>query len=149
MAKRSRQAMILDLVGRREVSSQQDLAALLAAGGVGVTQSTLSRDIRELGLVKVRGRYRSARAAAEADAGPRQEALRASLRQLVVASGVSGNIVMVKTPPGHAHSLGVVLDGTAWPEVLGTVAGDDTVFVLLRRPSQGRRLLRRIEELLV
>jgi transcriptional regulator of arginine metabolism len=75
--------------------------------------------------------------------------LRRSLQQLVVRSGLSGNIVMVKTAPGHAHSLGVVLDAADWPEVLGTVAGDDTVFVLLRRASQGRRLLRRIEELLV
>jgi transcriptional regulator of arginine metabolism len=144
--KNGRHGKILDLVARRPVSSQLEMAALLRAQGVGVTQSTLSRDIRTLGLVKVRGLYRSAPGAA-ASAPP--DATRRSLRQLVVRSGVSGNIVMVKTAPGNAHALGVVLDSADWPEVLGTVAGDDTVFVLLRRASQGKKLLRRIEELLV
>jgi transcriptional regulator of arginine metabolism len=59
---------------------------------------------------------------------------------------VSGNILMLKTPPGSAHLLGAVLDGVEWPEVLGTVAGDDTVFVLLRNLRLGKKVLKRIEE---
>ncbi|PYV13392.1 MAG: arginine repressor [Acidobacteria bacterium] len=147
--KNGRHGKILDLVARRPVSSQLELAALLRAQGVEVTQSTLSRDIHTLGLVKVRGLYRSAPSAAASAAAAPPDAMRRNLRQLVVRSGVSGNIVMVKTAPGNAHALGVVLDSAEWPEVMGTVAGDDTVFVLLRRASQGKKLLRRIEELLL
>ncbi len=63
-------------------------------------------------------------------------------------SAASGNIVVVKTPPGNAHSVGVVLDAARWPEVLGTVAGDDTIFILLKSGRLGRRVVRRIRECL-
>lgn len=116
---------------------------MLARDGYTVTQPTLSRDIRELGLIKVRGVYRIPE---EHLAAPPAEAIRRSLQQLVLHSGLSGNIIMVKTSPGHGHSLGVVLDSARWPEVLGTVAGDDTVFILLRDARFGRKVLRRIEE---
>jgi transcriptional regulator of arginine metabolism len=141
--KNGRHARIVELVTKRSVQSQLEMAGLLRAQGVAATQATLSRDIRELGLVKVRGRYQAANAAA-----PPPRDLRRSLQQLVVHSAVSGNILMVKTAPGNAHALGVILDSAEWPEVLGTVAGDDTVFALLRSATQGRRLLRKIEELL-
>ena len=142
--KNGRHARILELVTKRSVQSQLEMAGLLQAQGVAVTQATLSRDIRELGLVKVRGRYQPA---ASATVPPPRD-LRRSLQQLVVHSALSGNILMVKTAPGNAHALGVILDSAEWPEVLGTVAGDDTVFALLRSATQGRRLLRKIEELL-
>src|SRR5262245_60262179 len=142
--KNGRHARIVELVTKRSVQSQLQMAGLLRAQGVAVTQATLSRDIREMGLVKVRGRYQSA----SSPAGPPPRDLRRSLQQLVVQSAVSGNILMVKTAPGNAHPLGVILDSAEWPEVLGTVAGDDTVFALLRSAAQGRRLLRKIEELL-
>ncbi len=141
--RRLRYAKIIETVRRQPVSSQEELSELLRGMGIRVTQSTLSRDIRELGLVKVRGIYRQApdrenRAAA----GPR------SIRQLVLEARVSGNILMVRTAPGDAHSMGVMLDAAEWPEILGTVAGDDTVFALLRAPRLGKRALRRIEEYL-
>ena len=142
LSKHSRQGKILEIVKRRPVSSQAELADLLDGSSIRVTQSTLSRDIRELGLVKMRGVYQAPRPASV----PPRDALRRSLQQLVVHSGVSGNILMIKTSPGSAHSLGVVLDAVEWPEVLGTVAGDDTVFVLLRNTRSGKRMLRRIEE---
>jgi transcriptional regulator of arginine metabolism len=145
MGRNGRQAKILELVSRRAVSSQEGLAGLLRAQGIQVAQSTLSRDIRTLGLAKVQGVYRSPGQALRA-APPREDFGR-TLRQLVLDSAVSGNILMVRTAPGNAHALGVALDGSAWPEVLGTVAGDDTVFVLLRNPRSGKKLLRRIEEL--
>ena len=145
ISKKSRHQKILSVVGNHPVSSQEELSSLLAQDGIVVTQSTLSRDIRELGLVKVRGFYK---ASAGENLAPPVEMLRRSFQQLVVRSGVSGNILMVKTSPGNAHSLGVVLDSAQWPEVLGTVAGDDTVFVLLRSTRLGKRLLKRIEEYL-
>jgi transcriptional regulator of arginine metabolism len=145
VTKKSRQGRILEIVRRKAISSQDRLSGLLKSQGVDVTQSTLSRDIRELGLVKVRGVYQSG---ADARSTPAPELLRRALQQLVVQSGASGNIVMVKTAPGNGHSLGVVLDSAQWPEVLGTVAGDDTVFVLLRNARLGRKVLKRIEDCL-
>ena len=73
--------------------------------------------------------------------------LRRAFAQYVVQTGVSENILMIRTSPGNAHSMAVVLDATQWPEVLGTVAGDDTVFVLLRNSRLGKKVLGRIEEL--
>ncbi len=138
-----RHAKIVETVKRRSVSSQEQLSGWLEAAGIRTTQSTLSRDIRELGLVKVRGVYRQVpEGKNRATAGPR------SIRQLVLEARVSGNILMLRTAPGDAHSMGVMLDAAAWPEILGTVAGDDTVFALLRNSRLGRRALRRIEEFL-
>lgn len=146
VSKRVRQVRISEVVRKQRVASQERLAELLKSQGIQVTQSTLSRDIRELGLVKGRGCYQIAQDVA---GNPLNENLRRSFQQLVMESGISGNIVMVRTAPGNAHSLGVVLDAARWPEILGTVAGDDTVFVLLRSPREGRKVLRRIEGLLL
>lgn len=121
------------------------MSSLLEQQGIRVTQATLSRDIRELGLVKVRGNYQIA---AEAVALPKGDSIRRTFEQYVVRTGLSDNILMIKTSPGNAHSVAVVVDAAQWPEVLGTVAGDDTVFVLLRNRGMGRKLLRRIEELM-
>ncbi len=142
LKKRVRQGRILDLVGRQPVSSQGRLLELLAASGVRATQATLSRDLRELGLVKVRGVYSGS---LERDHTADAEALRRTVKQFVLAIGVSGNILMIRTAPGNAHTVGVVLDSARLPEILGTVAGDDTVFALLRSPRLGQRVLRRIE----
>jgi transcriptional regulator of arginine metabolism len=143
ISKKSRQGRIASIVERRAVSSQEQLAELLAEEGVRVTQSTLSRDIREVGLIKVRGLY----GMAAQPVAPSDEAMRRLLQQLVVRSDVSGNIMVVKTSPGNAHPLGAVLDAIQWPEVLGTVAGDDTVFVLLRNSRLGYKVRKRLEEL--
>jgi len=142
VSKQSRLARIQEIVKRSAVGSQERLSSLLREAGIRVTQATLSRDIRELGLVKARGRYQAVQSAAR----PASESMRRSLRQLVVHSDVSGNILMVRTGPGNAQSLGAVLDAVQWPEVLGTVAGDDTIFVLLRSRREGKKVLRRIQE---
>jgi transcriptional regulator of arginine metabolism len=144
ISKKARQGRILDILRKHPVRSQEELASLLKRDGSEVTQSTLSRDIRELGLVKVRGRYQRSD---EMHTSPPDEVIRRAMEQFVIRTGVSGNIVMVKTSPGNAHSVGVVLDAAQWPEVLGTVAGDDTVFVLLRNSRSGRKVLGRIREL--
>jgi transcriptional regulator of arginine metabolism len=94
--------------------------------------------------VKARGRYQ---VSGELHTAPPDEILRRAFEQFVVRTGLSGNIVMIKTSPGNAHSVGVVLDAAEWPEVLGTVAGDDTIFVLLRNGHSGRKVLGRIQEL--
>jgi len=75
--------------------------------------------------------------------------LRRAFDQFVIRTGVSGNIVMVKTSPGNAHSIGVVLDAAQWPEVMGTIAGDDTVFVLMRSGRLAKKVIGRIRGLSV
>ncbi len=143
ISRKARQARILEVVGKRPVGSQEELASLLNRDRIGVTQSTLSRDIRELGLVKVRGRYQIP---GDVRVETADQTLRRAFSQFIVQMGLSGNIVMIKTAPGNAHSVGVVLDGAQWPEVLGTVAGDDTIFVLLRSRRFGRKVMARIKE---
>lgn len=143
MTKKARHGRILEMIRKLVVRSQEDLASLLHKEGMEVTQSTLSRDIRELGLVKIRGRYQ---VSGELNPGPSGDNLRRAFEQFVIRTGVSGNIVMIRTSPGNAHSIGVVLDAAQWPEVLGTIAGDDTIFVLLRNSHSGRKVLERIRE---
>ena len=145
VSKRIRQGRIVALVEQRPVSSQEELSSLLAGSQIHVTQATLSRDIRELGLVKVRGIYHRPGTWSET---PDLEGLRRALKQFVVGSGLSGNILMIRTAPGNAHAVGVVLDAARWPEILGTVAGDDTVFALLKNARLGKKLMKRIEEYL-
>jgi transcriptional regulator of arginine metabolism len=143
ISKKVRQTRILETIGKRIIRSQEELSSFLAKEGVEATQATLSRDIRELGLIKVRGNYQSP---GEISSGPSTDNLRRAFEQFVIRTGISGNIVMIKTSPGNAHSIGAVLDAAQWPEVLGTVAGDDTVFVLLRNSRSGQKVLGRIRE---
>jgi transcriptional regulator of arginine metabolism len=143
ISRKARQALILETIEKHVVRSQEELSSVISKEGVETTQSTLSRDIRELGLVKARGCYQAPGAI---PAGPSTDNLRRAFKQFVIRTGVSGNIVMIKTSPGNAHSIGAVLDAAQWPEVLGTVAGDDTVFVLLRNGQSSRKALERIRE---
>lgn len=141
--KRTRHSRIVDIVRREPVASQEKLAELLRAQGIDATQSTLSRDVRELGLVKIRGIYHHA---PDGSAPAAPDSVRRAMQQLILRSDSSGNIIVLKTAPGNGHSLGAVVDSARWPEVVGTVAGDDTVFVLLRSASLGKKILKRIED---
>jgi transcriptional regulator of arginine metabolism len=141
--KTARHEAIAEALGRFHVRSQTELAGRLREVNIHVTQATLSRDIRELGLVKVRGVYQ---VPSVAPAPVSEERMRNSFHQMITRSGVSGNIVLINTAPGNAHAIAVLLDAAAWPEVLGTVAGDDTIFILLKSSRLGQRVLRRIEE---
>jgi transcriptional regulator of arginine metabolism len=114
---------------------------MLRGVGIRVTQSTLSRDMRELGLVKVRGTYVAAPVRGPASS---EERVRQALRQFVLDTDISGNMLVLKTDPGNGHPLGVAIDAAQWPEVVGTVAGDDTVFVLVRSVRVGKSVLKRI-----
>lgn len=143
VTKQARQWKILEIVRSQAIRSQEALSACLRADNIPVTQATLSRDIRDLGLIKVRGRYQpSGEAQPDASSG----LLRRTLEQYVLGAGISGNMVVVKTSPGNAHSVGVVLDAARWAEVLGTVAGDDTIFVLARDSRSGEKVFKRIRE---
>jgi transcriptional regulator of arginine metabolism len=141
ITKKARQGRIVELVRRQSIRSQQELSRHLLAANVPVTQATLSRDIRDLGLIKVRGRYGlPAEIPQETSSG----LLGRTFKQYVLSTGISGNMVVIRTSPGNAHSVGVVLDAAGWPEILGTVAGDDTIFVLARSSKSGRDVLGKI-----
>ena len=143
ISKRARQARILEIIRGYRVESQESLSALLREDGAEVAQTTISRDIRELGLVKVRGCYQ---AAAAPPAASSSGALRSVFAQFITRTDAAGNIVVIRTSSGNAHSVCVALDAAEWPEVIGTIAGDDTIFVLARDPDECGKLLKRIGE---
>jgi transcriptional regulator of arginine metabolism len=144
IGKKARHGRILEILRKHSVRSQEELSLLLKSVNVPVTQSTLSRDIRELGLTKIRGRYQLP--GDKPPAAP-NEHLRRALEQYVLSTGVAGNIVVIKTSPGNAHSVGVVLDDAQWSEVMGTIAGDDTIFVLAQNSRVSKRVLERLQEI--
>jgi len=140
MTKAARQARIAELLEARPVSSQTELGRLLAGAGVAVTQATLSRDLDELGAVKVRSSVGTVYALPP-EGSPRggtTEAVDARLarllEELLVSAEATGGLVVLRTPPGGAHLLGSALDRAGLPEVAGTVAGDDTVLLICRQP---------------
>ncbi|WP_432486915.1 arginine repressor [Kineococcus sp. SYSU DK018] len=139
---------IAAVLSRSPVRSQTELAAHLAAEGVAVTQATLSRDLVELGAVKVRDGDRGLVYALPAEGGDRtprrgtgQEVLDARLarwcEELLVTAEASANLVVLRTPPGAAQFLASAVDHSVMPAVLGTIAGDDTVLVIARDPLGG------------
>lgn len=143
-----RQALILELLEQNLVSSQMQLSELLKNKGVEITQGTLSRDLDELGAKKIRpdsGRAFYAVGNTEETIVPTtvgtREKLRKMLDDLLVSSDHSGNIAVLRTPPGAAAFLASFIDRVSMDEVVGTIAGDDTVFVLARDPLTGKELV--------
>jgi transcriptional regulator of arginine metabolism len=130
--KQLRQRAIRDLVDQRPIRTQQELAAALREQGFRTTQATISRDVAELGLVKA-GRegiqaYALPPRLVEAETSG-EDRLRKLLADLPVELREAGLLVVVKTLPGSAHAIAAALDRARWPEVAGSIAGDDTVFV--------------------
>ena len=150
--KRDRQATILELVRAHEVGSQEELRRLLRQRGWDVTQATLSRDLRELRLVRVPtedgSRYAPAEGAAVAvpDAG-RAAALDALLPQLFASVDGVGELVVLRTVPGGAQPIASALDGERWADVLGTIGGDDTILLVCRSTAARERVVRRLRTL--
>jgi transcriptional regulator of arginine metabolism len=150
--KAARHARITDLLGKVAVRSQGELARLLADAGLAVTQATLSRDLDELGAVKVRDASGGLVYAVPGEDGsaPAPPAAEPSSRlfrlceELLVSAEASANLVVLKTPPGGAQLLASALDRASWRDVLGTVAGDDTVLVIGREPAGGGRIAKRL-----
>lgn len=131
MTKAQRQHRIAQLLGARRVASQTELVALLREEGIRATQATVSRDLVELGAVKFRGAdgARSLRLADGATPSGSAEHVRRVLSEWVVEVAHTGSLVVVKTPPGCAHVVASALDRGSLRAALGTVAGDDTVFL--------------------
>jgi transcriptional regulator of arginine metabolism len=150
LSRAARQHRIVQILEKAPVSSQQQLVELLAASGVEATQATVSRDLEELGAVKVRasgGDSVYAVPELPRDRVAPEEHLRRVLGDWVVDVAASGNLVVVRTPPGSAHVVGSALDRAGLTEVLGTVAGDDTVLVVAVEEVGGGALAERLARL--
>ena len=154
MTKSARQQRIVELLERHSVRSQTELAELLATAGLTVTQATLSRDLVELDAVKVRaangtlvyavpaeGGDRTPRAAVETPAA--EHRLARLCNELLASAEASANLVVLRTPPGAAQFLASAIDKAELADVLGTIAGDDTVLVVSRDPSGGEAAAQR------
>lgn len=133
MNRRERQSVILELVRERALSTQAEVAAALKDAGFEVVQTTVSRDIAELGLVKVRAPSgRLVYAAPGATDADKLHALGAALRRYVLSSEAAGNLVVLITPSGYASALAQAIDEALHPAIAGTIAGDNTIFVAAR-----------------
>lgn len=156
--KQARQRRIVEVLQQHLVHSQGELAELLATHGVHVTQATLSRDLVELDAVKVRATSGSLVYAVPGEGGDRTPSLaretaaatthlRRLCGELLVSADHSGNQVVLRTPPGAAQYLASAFDRAGLDDLLGTIAGDDTILLITRTPDGGAALARRCVEL--
>lgn len=138
--KARRRAFILDILAQQAVPNQDRLQRLLAARGVEVTQATLSRDLRDLNVYKGAAGY--VLNGQPPDAVPARPELERALRAFMLSATQAGNLVILRTRPGHASPLATEIDRVQLTGVLGTIAGDDTVFLATASPSRARTLAR-------
>jgi transcriptional regulator of arginine metabolism len=129
-----RQKKIIEIIEKQIISTQDELAEALRATGYNVTQATVSRDIKELRLVKVttgENEYRYG-LPKEQEYVKNEERLSRLMNELVLSVAASENIIVLHTYPGNAPTIASLIDGSSWPEIIGTVAGDDTVLLIIK-----------------
>jgi transcriptional regulator of arginine metabolism len=145
--KRFRQGQILKVLSGQPVASQDELRRQLGHLGVRVTQATLSRDLRELRLVKTVEGYRPL-SAGGADEGAPLPVLARALKEFLLDIRPAQNMLVLKTPPSGAQPLAAAVDGEHWKEVAGTLAGDDTVLLITTSRNACKTVQKRLEEML-
>jgi len=144
-----RQVTILDIIEKNEIETQEELADALRQRGIQVTQATVSRDIKELRLLKVltpMGTYKYA-TADKAENGLTDRFIR-MLAESVLSVAASANMIVIKTLSGSAAVAAEALDSFHWPEVLGTIAGDNTIFMVVRTIDEVQTVVDRIQEMM-
>ena len=142
--RKKRHLRILELISTRRITTQEELAEALRAEEWSVTQSSVSRDITSLGLVKVDGAYTKPVRALKTHEDPDERRIAESL---LTVDRAGDALLVIHTPPGEANRVAAALDRLAWTEVLGTIAGDDTIFLALRDGRAQRDVLRRLAKL--
>lgn len=157
MTKTARQARIIAILEQHAVRSQSELAELLATEQVQVTQGTLSRDLVEVGALRVRGQEGHLVYAVPADGGDRtpqvgefatfESRLSRLCSEILVSAEASANLVVLRTPPGAAQYFASAIDRVGWDSILGTIAGDDTILLITRDPAGGTAIADRFLEL--
>jgi len=146
MSKLTRQQLILQLIENGKVANQEDLRRALARQGQQVTQATLSRDIHELGIVKTGNGYSLPAQVAGETALPSAERL---VREFVLSVREAQNQLVLKTSVGSAQPVAAALDAEGWEEMLGSIAGDDTILIICESKLEAERIADRIREMLV
>lgn len=147
-SKAGRQEAVRRIIRERAVATQDDLGRLLAQEGYAVTQATLSRDLAQLGAMRVSLPGGGTVYALDASAVPADEAMLRALGQQAISVRDNGTMVVIRTQPGLAPALAAALDRARLQESLGTIAGDDTIFAAPARGTSARQLARRLEALL-
>lgn len=142
-----RREEILRIVRETAVHSQDELMAALREAGFNVTQPTLSRDLRELGLIKTPAGYVTAGQLAPVSAFPREHRFEQLVRDRVLSAEAAMNMVVIKTPVAEAQPLASAIDAADIDEILGTIGGDDTIFVAFRTPAAAESFSRRVHEI--
>ncbi|MGI6622484.1 MAG: arginine repressor [Clostridiaceae bacterium] len=143
--KYNRHAKILDIIENNVIETQDDLADKLRELGMDVTQATISRDIKELRLIKVLtpdGKYRYS--AMNSDTGNMNDRLLIIIKEAYVSCDYANNILVIKTLPGMAQAVAATLDALGWSDIVGTIAGDDTVMVVCRAEKIAEDLMDKI-----
>ncbi|MBW5446763.1 transcriptional regulator ArgR [Cohnella sp. CFH 77786] len=147
--KGQRQRKIRELIGSREIETQEELVEALGEAGMQVTQATVSRDIKELQLIKVPledGRYKYSMPQ-DQRYNPAHKLKRALLDHFVATESAE-NLVVVKCLPGTANTIGSLVDGMDWPEIIGSISGDDTTLLICRTKDQAAIVVGKIHEML-
>ncbi|MFB9277341.1 transcriptional regulator AhrC/ArgR [Cohnella cellulosilytica] len=147
--KGQRQRKIRELIGIREVETQEELVEALGLEGMQVTQATVSRDIKEMQLIKVPledGRYKYSMPQ-EQRYNPAQKLKRALLDHYLGADSAE-NLVVLKCLPGTAGTIAALIDGMDWPEIIGTIGGDDTTLIITKTKDHGEDVLKRINDIM-
>ncbi len=148
MVKARRHQRILDIVRSKPIQTQEDLSAELAREGMSVTQATISRDIKELRLVKAPvgdGSYRYT-VPVDRNIDDINRRIERVFREAVISVEDSDNIVVIKTLEGAAQAIGAIVDDLDWPEVVGSLAGDDTIFVVVKPADKTLEIMARFNK---
>ena len=147
--KAQRHIKIREIIANRDIETQEELVEELKKAGYNVTHATVSRDIKELHLVKVptnNGRYKYS-LPADKRFNPLQK-LKRMLTESFVGIEKSENLIVMKTLPGNAHAVGALIDNLDWPEIIGTIAGDDTILIVCRQREQVPDIINRFIDML-
>lgn len=140
--KLTRQELIKKIVREKPIRTQSELVKELSRKGYRVTQATVSRDVNQLGLEKV-----ASESGKNVYILPEDKRLRKLCEELVKSVEVSGNLIVVKTLPGGASSVGAAVDGASWDEIIGSVSGDDTLLVVARGEKEGQAVVERLKKM--
>jgi transcriptional regulator of arginine metabolism len=146
--KGKRQEAILELVKKYEIETQEELAEKLGSAGFLVTQATISRDIRELKLTKIQRGSKQVYAALTENKFSSSNKYIDILKHSFVSMDMAQNILVIKTASGTAMALATALDSLHWDEIVGTIAGDDTVMCAIRTVEDTKKLMKRLEDIL-
>lgn len=148
--KARRQRKILEIIENTVISTQEELADALRRADFDVTQATVSRDIKELRLVKVAtgdNNYRYG-VTKEQSFAQNEERMCRMMRELVTGLDFTDNLIVLRTYPGNAHTIASLIDGTNWENIIGTVAGDDTILLIVKPREEVERLVQKLKSLM-